>query len=217
MISMALVPIFLKRMDKKTLWIGVSLAGIVADMACFVVGIWIVPYNTVAGAIVYTVIRFFTNFPVGVITVLLIAMFSDIVDDLEMKTGKRLEGTVFSFRSLVGKISCAVFNVVMLNVVDNFGYNAEVMSKITNNLAKPLIESTTEATVIGGVDYTLLLNVIFFMLTALGAVGLLLQTIPMFFYKFDEKAQEEKLKAFREEKERRANEELNEAMRTQNV
>lgn len=217
MISMALVPFFLKRMDKKTLWIGVSLAGIVADIACFVVGIWIVPYNTVAGAIVYTVIRFFTNFPVGVITVLLIAMFSDIVDDLEMKTGKRLEGTVFSFRSLVGKISCAVFNVVMLNVVDNFGYNAEVMSKITNNLAKPLIESTTEATVIGGVDYTLLLNVIFFMLTALGAVGLLLQTIPMFFYKFDEKAQEEKLKAFREEKERRANEELNEAMRTQNV
>ena len=105
----------------------------------------------------------------------------------------------------------------MLNVVDNFGYNAEVMSKITNNLAKPLIESTTEATVIGGVDYTLLLNVIFFMLTALGAVGLLLQTIPMFFYKFDEKAQEEKLKAFREEKERRANEELNEAMRTQKV
>lgn len=45
--------------------------------------------------------------------------------------------------------------------------------------------------------------------TLLGAIGLLLQTIPMFFYQFDEKAQEGKLKAFREEKERREIEELN--------
>ncbi|MGN1203123.1 MAG: hypothetical protein ACI4RF_07485, partial [Eubacterium sp.] len=88
-------------------------------------------------------------------------------------------------------------------------YDADLMSKLTNNLAKPLIESTTEATIIGGVNYTTLLNVIFFMLTALGAIGLLLQAIPMFFYKFDEKAQEGKLKAFREEKERKEIEELN--------
>ncbi|MGN0526146.1 MAG: MFS transporter, partial [Acutalibacteraceae bacterium] len=160
---------------------------------------------------IYTVLRFFTNFPVGVITVLLVAMFSDVVDDLEMRTGKRLEGTVFSFRSLVGKISCAIFNVLMLNTVDKFGYNAEVMTKLTDNLSKPLIESTTAATVINGVDYTMLLNVIFFMLTALGAVGLLLQAIPMFFYKFDEKAQEDKLKKFREEKEEREKAMLNEA------
>lgn len=209
MISMALVPVFLKKMDKKTLWIGVSVFGIIADILCFIVGIWIVPYNTVAGAVTYTILRFFTNFPVGIITVLTIAMFSDVVDDLEMKTGKRLEGTVFSFRSLMGKISYAIFNVVMLNVVDRFGYNAELMTKLTNNLARPLIESTTKATVTGGVNYTTLLNVIFFMLTALGAVGCLLQALPMFFYKFDEKAQEGKLKAFREEKERKEIEELN--------
>ena len=99
--------------------------------------------------------------------------------------------------------------------IDKFGYNADLMSKITNNLSRPLIESTTKATVIGGVDYTLLLNVIFFMLTALGAIGLLLQSIPMFFYKFDEKAQEEKLKAFRAEKEQRTRAELNAAMNSQ--
>ncbi|MDD6275461.1 MAG: MFS transporter [Clostridia bacterium] len=211
MISMAIVPVLLKKTDKKTLWIGVSLAGIVADILCFIIGVWVVPYNTVAGAIVYTVIRFFTNFPVGMITVLLIAMFSDVIDDLEMRTGKRLEGTVFSFRSLVGKVSYAAFNVIMLNIVDKFGYNADLMTKLTNNLTKPLIQSTTHASVIGGVDYTMLLNVIFFMLTALGAVGLLLQTIPMFFYKFDEKAQEGKLKAFREEKEAKEKAMLNEA------
>ena len=85
-------------------------------------------------------------------------------------------------------------------------------TKIWDAINDPLIQSTTTATVIGGVDYTLLLNVIFFMLTALGAVGLLLQAIPMFFYKFDEKAQDEKLKAFRAEKEQRAREELNAAL-----
>lgn len=130
-------------------------------------------------------------------------------DDIEIKTGKRLEGTVFSFRSLLNKIAIAVGNVLMLAVVDKFGYNADVMSKITNNLAKPLIESTTQASFVGGVNYTTLLNVIFFMLTAFGAVGLILQVIPMLFYQFDEKAQEGKLKAFREEKEKREIDELN--------
>ena len=83
------------------------------------------------------------------------------------------------------------------------------MNALTNNLTQPLIQSPTQSFVSGGVEYTLLLNVIFFLLTAFGAIGLLLQTIPMFFYKFDEKAQAGKLKAFREEKERRENEELN--------
>ena len=209
MLSMALVPWFLKKTDKKTLWIGVSMAGIIADVLCFIVGIWIIPYNTTAGAVTYTILRFFTNFPIGIMTVLLIAMFSDVVDDLEMRTGKRLEGTVFSFRSLVGKISYALFNVIVLAVVNSFGYNPGKMAEITNNLTRPLIESTTQAAVYDGVNYTTLLNVIFFMLTALGAVGLLLQAIPMFFYKFDEKSQESKLKAFREEKERQEIEDLN--------
>lgn len=209
MISMALVPVFLKKMDKKTLLIRTSIFGIVADIACFVIGVWIVPYNTVAGAVTYTLLRFFTNFPVGVMTVLFAAMFSDVIDDIELKTGKRLEGMVFSFRSLLNKLAIAVGNVLMLAVVDNFGYDADVMSKITDNLAKPLIQSTTTATIVGGVNYTTLLNVIFFMLTAFGAVGLLLQVIPMLFYKFDEKAQEDKLRAFREEKEKREIEELN--------
>ena len=217
MLSMALVPVFLKKMDKKTLWIGVSAFGIIADIICFVIGVWIIPYNTVAGAITYTILRFFTNIPVGVMTVLLVAMFSDVIDDIEMRTGKRLEGTVFSFRSLINKIAIAVFNVLMLNIVDAFGYNAEIMTKITNNLAKPLIESTTQASIVDGVNYTTLLNVIFFMLTAFGAIGLILQIIPMLFYKFDEKAQEGKLKAFREEKERKEIEELNKLAAAQEV
>lgn len=209
MLSMALIPLFLKKMDKKTLWIGTSIIGIFADIICFVIGVWIVPYNTFAGAVVYMILRFFTNFPVGIMTVLTTAMFSDVVEDLEMRTGKRLEGTVFSFQSLISQISVAIFNALLLNVVDAFGYNVDKMNALTDNLTRPLIQSPTQSFISGGVDYTMLLNVIFFLLTAFGAIGLLLQTIPMFFYKFDEKAQAGRLKAFRAEKERLENEELN--------
>ena len=210
MLSMALVPVFLKRMDKKTLWIGTSIVGIVADVICFVTGVWIVPYNTFSGAVVYMLLRFFTNFPVGIMTVLTVAMFSDVVEDIEMRTGKRLEGMVFSFQSMISQISVAVLNALLLQIVDAFGYDAAVMTTITNDLTQPLIQSTTQSAIVNGIDYTLLLNVIFFLLTAFGAIGLLLQSVTMFFYKFDEKAQAAKLKAFREEKARREAEELNE-------
>ena len=202
MLSMAIIPPLLKKMDKKTLWIWMSFLGAIADIVTFIIGIWVVPYNTVAGAIVYTVLRFFTNFPVGMSLVLLIAMFSDTVDDIEMKSSERLEGTVFSFKSLVNKISIAIFNVIMLNVVAAVGYEASKMTIASEQYVKPLITSPTVASYgADGTNYTLVLNVIFFMITALGAIGLIGQAIPMFFYKFDEKAQEGKLKEFRAKKE----------------
>ena len=49
------------------------------------------------------------------------------------------------------------------------------------------------------------------MLTGLGAIGLIGQAIPMFFYKFDERGQEAKLKKFREEKEKALQAELENA------
>ncbi len=100
----------------------------------------------------------------------------------------------------MNKVSIAVFNVVMLNIVNFVGYEASKMASISQNYTVPLITSTTQASVIDGTNYTTVLNVIFFMLTGLGAIGLILQAVPMFFYKFDEKGQEAKLKKFRERK-----------------
>ncbi len=97
MLSMVLIPPLLKKMDKKTLWIWMSFIGAIADIITFIIGVWVVPYNTVPVLSLYTVLRFFTNFPVGMSLVLLIAMFSDTVDDIEMRSKERLEGTVFSF------------------------------------------------------------------------------------------------------------------------
>lgn len=139
-------------------------------------------------------------------------MFADITDDLEIKTNERLEATAYSMKGLLYKISVAVFNVVVLVIIDKIGYNAERMTAITANNTIPLIESTTVANVIGNIDYTHLLNTIFFMLTAFGAIGMFLQAIPMFFYKFDENEMSEKLEAFRKKREEESQKELDDAL-----
>ena len=75
------------------------------------------------------------------------------------------------------------------------------MEALTEGARIPLISSTLEANIIDGVNYTNLLNGIFFMLTALGAIALVLQAIPMLFFKFDENAVEAKLIEYRKQKE----------------
>lgn len=221
MLSMLLVPPLLKKMSKKTLWIAQSLIGGTMCLLTYFIGVYVLPYNTLPGFIVYAVLRFFTNFPVGMSIVLLVAMFADITDDLEMKTDERLEATAYSMKGLLYKISLAVFNVVVLGVIDKLGYNAERMVEVSENYTVPLITSTTVSNVIQSVsangeivnvDYTLLLNSIFFMLTALGAFGMILQAVPMFFYKFDEEAMSEKLAAYRAKKEAEQQSELDSAL-----
>lgn len=107
MLPMLLVPPLLKKMSKKTLWIAQSLIGGVMCLVTYFIGVYVLPYNTLPGFIVYAVLRFFTNFPVGMSIVLLVAMFADITDDLEMKTDERLEATAYSMKGLLYKISLA--------------------------------------------------------------------------------------------------------------
>ncbi len=211
MLSMLIVPKFLKKMSKKTLWIWMSLIGAAANVVVYIIGIYLVPYNTVAGFVIYAVLRFFTNFPVGMSTVLLVSIIADVTDSIEMEKGDRLEATVYSFKGLLYKFSAALFNVVVLQVIDFLGYNAEKLEIITENVTKPLIQSTLQPNIIDGVNYTALLNGIFFMLTAMGAIGLVLQAIPMFFFKFDENEMEEKLIVYRKQKEAEKEQELSQA------
>lgn len=200
MLSMLIIPPMLKKMTKKQLWIWMSLLGAAANLIIYFIGVYLIPYNTLSGFIVYALLRFFTNFPVGMSLVLLVSMFADVTDYLEFNTRERLEATSYSFKGLSHKIAIAFFNVVLLQIINALGYNAEAMERLTQNVTVPLIQSTTKATIIEGINYTTLLNGIFFMLTAAGAVGLLLQAIPMFFLKFDENEVQSKIDAYRAEK-----------------
>lgn len=211
MLSMAIVPPLLRKMDKKTLWIRMSLIFAVADVLVFLICMYVVPYTSAnlavarAGFFVYAVLRFFTNFPVGMSTVLITAIFSDTVDTIEMESGERLEGAVFSFKSLVNKFGIAGFNLIIMAIVNAFGYSKLVGLADLEKAG----EVITRAQVL---EYTPALNAIFFMLTVMGAIGLVLQAIPMFFYKFDEKENEEKIAEFRKHKEEMIQAELDAAL-----
>jgi len=199
MLSMAIVPKLLKKMDKKTLFIRQSIVFAIADVIVFIVCTYVFPYTSPdlrlarIGLFVYAILRFFTNFPIGMSLVLLQAMFSDTVDTIEMDSGERLEGATFSFKGLIDKFGVAGFNLVMMVVVNAFGYE-KLQELAQRNLAGELILRSEVLT--NGPA----LNAIFFMLTVLGAIGLVLQAAPMFFYKFNEKENEAQIKAFREKR-----------------
>lgn len=201
MLSMLIVPPLLKKMSKKQLWIWMSVLGAAANIIVYIIGIYVVPYNTIPGFILYAILRFFTNFPVGMSTVLIVSIIADVTDSVEMEKGERLEATVYSFKGLLYKVAVALFNVIVLQVIDILGYNAEKMEALSQNVTIPLITSTTQANIIDGVNYTSLLNGIFFMLTAMGAIGLILQAIPMLFFRFDENEMDKKLQEYRKAKE----------------
>ncbi|MFA6866279.1 MAG: MFS transporter [Clostridia bacterium] len=217
MLSMLIIPFFLKKMSKKQLWIRMSFIGAGANVFTFIMGTYILPYNTVTGFIVYAVLRFFTNFPVGMSLVLIISMFADITDDLEMKTGDRLEATAYSMKGFVLKLSYAIFNVIILQIINALGYNADRMVIASNNIKTPLITSTTQASWIGGINYTNLLNGIFMMLTLVGAFGLICQAIPMIFLKFDEEDMEKRLVAYRKKKDEERQAELDALLALKNA
>ena len=153
MVSMMIVPACLKKMSKKTLWIWMSFIGAAANIIIYIIGVYVVPYNTIPGFIIYAILRFFTNFPVGMSLVLLVSIIADVTDSIEMEKGERLEATVYSFKGLLYKFSVALFNVVVLQVIDGLGYNAEKMEVISQNVTKPLINSTIQANIIDGVNY----------------------------------------------------------------
>lgn len=201
MLSMAIVPALLKKMDKKTLFIHMSWICAVANVVVYVLCMYVFPYTSEnltqarIGFVVYCVCRFFTNFPVGMSLVLLQAIFSDAVDVIEMETGERLEGAVFSFKSLLNKIGIALFNLIVMAVVNAFGYST-MSTELT--ALKDAGQLTREAML---ANHLPVLNAIFFMLTILGSIGLILQIFPMLRYKFNEAEYEDKIKAFREKKE----------------
>jgi len=211
MLSMAIVPRLLKKMDKKTLFIRQSIIFAVADVIVFFVCTFVFPYTSPdlrlarIGLLIYAILRFFTNFPVGMSLVLLTAMFSDTVDTIEMNSGERLEGATFSFKGLINKFGVAGFNLLMMMAVNAFGYE-KLQALAQRDLAGEVIQRSE---VLANKST---LTALFFMLTVLGAIGLVLQAAPMFFYKFNEKENEEQIKAFREKRNAELEEELQTAM-----
>lgn len=171
LIASLLVPYFTKKIGKRKTYIFSHIVGGIAMLLAFIIGIAFDHGSYTSGVTVAVLIvaLVIAGIPTGFGNILTYAMIGDTVEYLELKTGERAEGICFAMQTLINKIGMAVGAFI--------GVLAYYMAGIeANNVA-----SVTEA----GKD------TMWFMLVGLAALSFFLTIIPLFFYKFNEKEQQE--------------------------
>lgn len=171
MISMALCPMLIKKMNEKNAYLLLSIYGFAASIFSFVVGhFWFQnPENTVLTILFYASL-FLIGLQFGAVTLMPMIMTADCVDYYEYETGKRMEGAAYSILTLTIKVCLALGTAVGLIFVQKSGYYAA--------LSTGSFDTNTK-------------DIIFFAYTALPGILALLSIIPMFKYDLVGKKKEE--------------------------
>ncbi|MDC7126201.1 MAG: MFS transporter [Spirochaetales bacterium] len=139
--------------------------------AVFFIAAWFIGYSSLTFVIVLT---FIIGTLLGVPLVLRTSMLADTVEYVEMKTGKRSEGVIFSTLTFTSKLKIGVAAFLS-------GWILKMTDYIPN----------TEQT-------TVVLNGIMSMHTLLPALGCILTIIPLFFYKLSDEAHKDIIKKLSE-------------------
>lgn len=163
MISMALCPLLIKKLDERKAYILLSVYGFAASIFSFIVGhFWFkAPDNMVLTVLFYASL-FLIGLQFGAVTLMPMIMTADTVDYYEYETGKRMEGAAYSILTLTIKVCLALGTAVGLIFVQLSGYYDTMASN-------------------GSFD-TQTKDIIFFAYTALPGILALLSVIPMFKY-----------------------------------
>jgi GPH family glycoside/pentoside/hexuronide:cation symporter/probable glucitol transport protein GutA len=169
MISMALCPFLIKKLNEKKAYILLSVYGFAASLLSFVVGhFWFQnPKNTVL-TILFYISLFLIGLQFGAVTLMPMIMTADCVDYYEYKTGKRMEGAAYSILTLTIKVCLALGTALGLVFVQISGY-AKTLSDITNSVAGASFSTRTK-------------DIVFFAYTLMPGILALLSVIPMFRY-----------------------------------
>ncbi len=162
MISMALCPVLIKKLNEKNTYLLLSIYGFAASIFSFIIGhFWFQnPGNTVLTVLFYASL-FLIGLQFGAVTLMPMIMTADTVDYYEYETGKRMEGAAYSILTLTIKVCLALGTAVGLIFVQKSGYYASLASGSFTNATK---------------------DIIFFAYTALPGILALLSIIPMFKY-----------------------------------
>ena len=184
MLSMLSVPFLLKRTSKKRLFLISCAAG-----AAINIGLYLIGYQNIW---VYLAVKFFANFPAGIIATVTTLMISDSIEYAEWQTGERTEGVTFSATKLIGKISGAAISALTMFMLGVVKYDSRAM------------QATMAAGGSIAQTYPRVLGMIYVLMTLSTAAAFLLQIIPMLFYRFQGKFQEEVLEELKERRERSA-------------
>ena len=162
MISMALCPLLIKKLDEKKAYIILSVYGFAASIFSFIIGhFWFLDPGNMVLTVLFYASLFLIGLQFGAVTLMPMIMTADAVDYYEYETGKRMEGACYSILTLTIKVCLALGTAVGLIFVQKSGYYEA--------LASGVFETKTK-------------DVIFFAYTALPGVLALLSIVPMFKY-----------------------------------
>ena len=171
LVASLLVPWCTKKFGKRNTYIWSHIVGGVAMLVAFIVGITIDRgnYTSAATTAILIVALVIAGIPSGFGNIITYAMIGDTVEYLELKTGERAEGICFAMQTLINKIGMAVGASIGVFAYYRAG-----------------VESGNANSVTAGAKDTM-----WFMLVGIAAISFFLTVIPLFFYKFNEKEQQE--------------------------
>lgn len=161
-----LVPWCTKKWGKRNTFIWSHMLGAVVMFIMYFAG-----WKTSTGLIINLVGLVLLGIPQGFANIISYAMIADSVDYLEWKEGKRAEGICFAMQTFMNKIGMA-----MGAAISCFGLG---WAKINAADASTFTMASNEKG----------LNILFIVSVLIPAISMLLTSIPLLFYKFDEKQQ----------------------------
>lgn len=162
MISMALCPMLIKKMNEKNAYILLSVYGFAASIFSFVIGhFWFKDPSNMVLTVLFYASLFLIGLQFGAVTLMPMIMTADAVDYYEYETGKRMEGACYSILTLTIKVCLALGTAVGLIFVQASGYYDALSTGAFTDKTK---------------------DIIFFAYTALPGILALLSIIPMFKY-----------------------------------
>ncbi len=123
----------------------------------------------------------FCQLPSGVTATIVALLLADSIEYAEWKTGERTEGVTYSIVKLVGKTSGALTSALTMFMLKIVNYDSTAM------------QATLDAGGSIGRTYPQVLHMIFILMTLTMTVAFLLQLIPMLFYKYEGRFQQQML------------------------
>lgn len=112
--GLMIAPVFAKRFDSKSIFIGAKVFGIIVDVVFFFVGFQNIPLAMILYAL--------TSIPLGMSAVVSTTMLTNTIEYAEWKFGNRQEGLISSTQTLTAKIGMALSAGVIGIVLETAGY-----------------------------------------------------------------------------------------------
>ena len=176
---MGITPSLTKKIEKKKLYNFYSIAGAVPFSLIYVLyKISGGDLTTTFWSIMVGICMLFASASFGGINVLQSVMIADCVDYEEYHNGVRTDGVFFSGQSFITKLSAGIATLLSSVVFSYVGYSGANVDKLN----KAIEQGASFITYDGGTGAGKYASAMFFLISVLPAIGMLLSAIPTLKY-----------------------------------